>query len=100
MAHRVEWSKEATDDLKRIAEVIGRDSRAFAASVVRRILDGTRRLSDFPRMGRVVPELGDKDFRELLIQSYRVIYRIENDTVTVAAVAHGRQSMRIADDDQ
>ena len=98
MAVRVEWSLEARDDLQRIAEFISRDSRAYAATVVRRVLDSTRRLAQFPRMGRVVPELGDEAFRELLVYSYRVIYRIEDDVVTIAAVAHGRQSLGLGRD--
>lgn len=93
MAYRVEWSHEARDDLQRIAEFIARDSRKYAAAVVRRALKNTRKLAQFPRMGRIVPELEDEAFRELLVYSYRVIYRIEDDTVTIAAVAHGKQSL-------
>jgi len=77
---------------------IGRDSRAYASAVVRRLLEGTRKLARFPRMGRVVPELDDEAIRELLIYSYRVIYRIEGDLVTIVAVAHGKQSLGIGTD--
>ena len=96
MALRVEWSVEARDDLRKIAEFIGRDSRAYAAAVVRRVLRGTRKLERFPQMGRVVPELGDEAFRELLVYGFRVIYRVEGDLVTITAVAHGRQSLDLA----
>ena len=98
MALRVVWSKEAADDLQRIAEFIGRDSQAYAKAVVRRVLESTGRLAQFPRMGRVVPEVGDEAFRELLIHSYRVIYRIEDEVVTIGAVAHGKQSLDVGED--
>jgi toxin ParE1/3/4 len=44
-------------------------------------------------MGRVVPEVEDDNFRELLIYNFRVIYRIEETTVTIAGVAHSKQSL-------
>ena len=94
----VVWSREAADDVERIGDFIARDSPAYAKAVVRRILESTRRLGDFPRMGRVVPELGDEDFRELLVHNYRVIYRIEGERVTIAAVAHGKQSLGLGPD--
>ena len=95
MAWKVNWSQEASNDLDRIAEYIKRDSEVYAKSVVRRILESTRKLQQFPRMGRIVPELGDENLRELLVISYRVIYRIEDNEVTIAAIAHTKQSLGI-----
>jgi toxin ParE1/3/4 len=93
MAGQVVWSDEAVTDLERIGQYIERDSPSYARSLVRRILESTRKLADYPRIGRVVPELGDANFRELVVHQYRVIYRIEDDVVTVAAIAHSRQSL-------
>lgn len=93
MACRVIWSDEAVNDLDRISQFVSRDSGAYARAIIRRILERTRRLESFPRMGRVVPEVGDEDFRELLVYNFRVIYRIEGTTVTIAGVAHGKQSL-------
>jgi toxin ParE1/3/4 len=93
MAGQVVWSDEAVGDLERIGRYIERDSPAYARALVRRILDSTRKLADFPRIGRVVAELHDENFRELVVHNYRVIYRIEGDVVTIAAIAHSRQSL-------
>ena len=32
-----------------------------------------------PRSGRMLPELGHSDYREVLVRSYRIVYRIERD---------------------
>ncbi len=40
-------------------------------------------------MGRVVPEIGEKNIRERFVYSYRVIYRIELEPILVVAVIHG-----------
>jgi addiction module RelE/StbE family toxin len=93
MAGPVVWSDEAFGDLERIGRYIERDSPSYARALVRRILDSTRKLGSYPRIGRVVPELGDESFRELVVHSYRVMYRIDDDIVTIMAIAHSRQSL-------
>lgn len=47
------------------------------------------RLAVFPRMGRVVPEYGDERIREVGYQNYRIIYRLRDGTIEVAAIHHG-----------
>ena len=91
MAYRVEWSPRAVEDLEGIALYIAGDSAAYAAAVVKTILDATRKLSRFPFAGRVVPELDDENIREWFAYSYRVIYRVRGQVVTVAAVVHGKR---------
>lgn len=95
MDHRVGWSPEALDDIEAIAEYIARDSSAYAAAVVHRIIEASRKLAAFPEIGRVVPELDDESVRELLIYSYRLIYRIKTDTVLVVAVVHGKRLLNM-----
>ena len=91
MACRVVWSRRALRDIEGIADYIARDSPAYASAVVRKIVSQTRRLARFPRSGRVVPEFDDEHIREVFAYSYRVIYRVSEKEVTVAAVVHGRR---------
>ena len=67
MAHQVAWSPRAIEDLEAIAHYISADSNAYAATVVKTILNTTRNLSRFPFAGRIVPELGDENIRDCLI---------------------------------
>ena len=67
MAYRVAWSPRAVEDLEAIAQYISADSAAYAAAVVKTILNTSRNLSHFPRSGRVVPEIADESIREWLI---------------------------------
>ncbi len=43
------------------------------------------------KSGRPVPEFHELGYRELLVGSYRVQYRIEEKTVWIAIVVHGRR---------
>ncbi len=91
MAYRVAWSPRAVEDLEAIAEYISPDSAAYASAVLRTILSTARNLSNFPHSGRVVPEINDESIREWFAYSYRVIYRIEDEGITIAAIVHGRR---------
>ena len=93
MAHRVVWSQRALGDVDAIASYIAKDSFSYAGTVVRKILMSTRSLSSFPFSGRKVPEVDDENLREVFAYSYRVIYRVEQDKVVVAAVIHGRRML-------
>ena len=77
--------------MKPIAQYIAADSIAYAAAVVETILSTARKLSAFPYSGRVVPELDEDTIREWFAYSYRIIYQIEEEFVTIAAVIHGKR---------
>lgn len=94
MANRVVWSRRAVQDVEAIAEYIASDSRAYAAAVVKNIILQTKMLARFPRSGRKVPEFDDENIRELLAYSYRIIYRVQEDEVLVAAVIHGKRILQ------
>jgi len=91
MDHKVIWSPEAIEDLESIAEYISRDSIFYAQAVVTRVLETAQNIKDFPLAGRVVPELGDGRIRERLVYSYRLVYRIEDQTILIVAVIHGKR---------
>ena len=95
MAYRVVWSPRAVEDLESIAQYIAVDSTAYAAAVVKTILNTASNFSRFPFSGRVVPELGEESIREWFAYSYRVIYRVENEIVTVAAIVHGKRLLEL-----
>jgi toxin ParE1/3/4 len=94
MAYRVVWSRRALQDLEAITEYIAEDSPAYAAVVVKNIVQQTRQLSQFPRSGRKIPEFDDEHIRELLAYSYRIIYQLQQDEVLIAAVIHGKRILQ------
>jgi len=53
------WSPSALNDIDAIAEYIARDSVYRASLFVRRIIEATNRLQEFPLSGRVIPEIAD-----------------------------------------
>ncbi len=94
MAHRIIWSKRAAQDLDSITDYIAADSPAYAGAVLKNIVNQTRILARFPQTGRKVPEFDDENTRELLVYSYRIIYRLQEDEVLIVAVIHGKRILQ------
>lgn len=90
---RVEWSDFARDDLADMVAYIGRDSMLYAKTFGEKVVLATRRLNDFPESGRMIPEADDKTLREIIVQGYRVMYRLEHDRVLILAVMHGSRDL-------
>ncbi len=42
-------------------------------------------------MGRIVPECNDKNIRERLVYSYRLVYKIERTKILIVAVIHDKR---------
>ena len=54
------------------------------------MITASRRLTQLPSRGRKVPKL-TSTHRECFVYSYRLIYRIEEQHVLIAAVIHGKR---------
>ena len=85
----VRWTSQAVDDLTAIAEFISKDSPHYSSLFVLDILYAIDRLTQFPKSGRVVPEINDPLVREIILGSYRIIYRVRKDIVEILTVFHG-----------
>jgi toxin ParE1/3/4 len=94
MAHRIVWSRRAVQDLDSLTAYIAADSPAYAGVVLKNIVNQTRILERFPRAGRKVPEFDDENVRELIVYSYRIIYRLQDDEALIVAVIHGKRILQ------
>lgn len=88
---KVVWTDTALGHLGAIRQYISQTSPFYAERMVQRIMARAPQLAAFPDSGRVVPEVGQPDIREVIEGPYRVIYRHQHDRLVVLAVVHGRR---------
>lgn len=69
MAIKLEWSEEALEDIESVATYIEKDSPTYASSVVSKFFEKA----------------------EIFVYSYRLIYKINEDTILFVAVVHGKR---------
>ncbi len=90
---KIRWSEPAVSDLENIKNYIANDSEVYACEIVERIINAVEKLYCFPEMGRKVPEADNPSIREIIFLSYRIIYRVQEDTVTIITILHGARDI-------
>ncbi len=90
---KIEWAEPAELDLGDIYAYIARDVPVYAEQFIDRIIETTFLLHEQPLMGREVPEAERDDVRELIFQSYRIIYLVKTDYLYIVAVIHGSRDL-------
>ena len=88
---RIVWSPQSLRDIEAIRAYIAEDSPRYADLTVRRIVAAVERLETFPESGRMVPERNQHELREVVVRRFRVVYRLDSETVEIATVFRGAQ---------
>lgn len=96
MARAVVWTGRARSDLQLAVAYIATDSPAAARSFGIAVIQAGRSLATLSERGRVVPELGDDDVRELLLGRYRIIYEVFADRIAVLRLIHASRDFETA----
>ncbi len=91
---RINWTFQAKDDLKAIAEYISKDSKRYAKLQVIRLKNRTRVLKTQIRLGKIVPEISRENIGELIEGSYRIIYKIvEDNQIDILTIHHSARDL-------
>jgi len=94
--YQVRWTTNAKEDLLNIVAYIKEDSPANAREIYKKIKNKANSSNFFPLKGRVVPELqkeGITMYRELITAPWRIIYKVDSDTVYIMAIFDSRQNV-------
>jgi len=97
----VTFAPRAERDLQTIASYIAaRNSPEIAERFGNRLIDRALTLATLPERGRVVPELGDPEIREIFFKTYRIVYRLRSGTVEVIRFWHAARGTPEIDSDE
>jgi len=90
---KVRWTRRALGHLSEIRDYIATDSPAAAAKMIADLFQAADRLRRFPKSGRTAGERPGRPYRETIESPYRILYEIQDDTVFILAVIHGRRDV-------
>ena len=88
---KITWAPRAKRRAGEYGEHIAQDNEEAAYAWLVGIFEEVERLKDFPEQGRVVPELGRPDVREIFYMSHRIIYKVGSRRIRIVTMRHGRQ---------
>lgn len=91
------WTERAVTDLLAIGDHITADNPAAARAWVETLRQRAAKASRAPGSGRVVPEIGRDDVREVFQRTYRIVYRVVDDGIVVLTVFEGHRLLGTLD---
>lgn len=93
MGFEIEFSPKSEDDLRFILEYYRELSLSTAKKYYYGIMEIVENLTKYPKIGRPVPEFIDifyDKYRELIYETFRIIYRIEDSKIIIVRIVDGR----------
>ena len=85
------WSPLALNRLEEIIDYIALDSTVNADRFADIIFHKIELLIKFPETGRIVPELNNNSYRELIFGNYRIIYKTIQNNIHVLTIRHSKR---------
>ncbi len=89
MARTIKWALTALDDLEKAASYFEKDSPRYASILVQESFQAAKSLQQWFERGRIVPEVGNENIRELFVMNYRLVYQITPEFVFILGFIHG-----------
>jgi len=94
--YSIKWAAPAKDDLDEIIEYISKTNINYAVKVMDMIYENVKKLDKFPKRHRIVPELekhGYLVYRQIVVEYWKIIFKIENNFVYIMLVIDGRRNL-------
>jgi plasmid stabilization system protein ParE len=94
--YKIIFSRYSADDLTEIIEYYMSVNAEFSKNLFYAIVEKVTKLKDFPELGRIVPELEEQGivyYRELIEGNYRIIYDIQDRSITIHAIIDSRRNL-------
>jgi plasmid stabilization system protein ParE len=89
--HEIVWTERALSDLRSIDEYIAADDPRAATRWIGKIIAAVELAASAPLAGRIVPEKRQSHIREVLLRTYRIVYRVCPSRIEVLTVFEGHR---------
>jgi len=94
--YSIKWSAPARKDINEIIDNISKTNIIYAEKILDDFEENFTKSDMFPERYRIAPELeknGYLIYREIIIDYWRIIFKIENDYVYIMLVIDGRRNL-------
>jgi toxin ParE1/3/4 len=88
---KIVWSPLAIERASELVDYISQDNPLAADHWINSVFAKVDHLNANPEIGRIVPEINEHPFRELIYGNYRIIYHIGTKQISILTIRHGKQ---------
>jgi plasmid stabilization system protein ParE len=92
----IKWTAPASEDINEIIDYISKTNINYAVKILDSIEKNVKKLDMFPENYRIIPELekyGYLVYREIIVEYWKIIYKIENNYVYIMLIIDGRRNL-------
>ena len=89
----IRWSPRAFADLVALGDFIARDNPEAARTWVDKLRNRFETAAESPLAGRKVPEFRLDEVREVFVRTYRLVYRVDSEGITVLTIIEGHRTL-------
>ncbi|MEH6824003.1 MAG: type II toxin-antitoxin system RelE/ParE family toxin [Motiliproteus sp.] len=82
------------EDLGEVADYIALSNNSAAKNLVQTVFEKIQRLTELPESGREPPELKGLNYREIIVNPCRVLYKIDGDEVFILHILRQERELR------
>ncbi|KAA5545795.1 type II toxin-antitoxin system RelE/ParE family toxin [Adhaeribacter rhizoryzae] len=91
---KINWTRQAIENIHEIREYFGHQSKRFAEELTDKFFEKAESLAKFPQIGRVVPEIGKPEIREVIFRNYRIIYHlVSTSQINIIAIHNSNRPL-------
>ena len=92
----ITFATSAVNDLEAIRTwYVDQQGPAVGERLLREIISQVERLADSPESGRVVPEFGITNLREIIYPPFRIVYRHDKSRVRIVRVWRSERLLKM-----
>ncbi len=91
---KVVWTERAWERLTEIEAFVARGHPEAAVRLIDKLIARGDSLGRYPDRGRKLPEIPRSGLRELVVDSYRIVYRRRLNRIEVLTVFEGHRLLR------
>lgn len=85
---KVIWTARSLRDLEEIGDYISKDSSKYAKLTLEKLIGMAKHIETNRLFGRIVPEVGQSQFREIITGNYRIIYQTKTKESAYILTVH------------
>jgi plasmid stabilization system protein ParE len=87
---RIKFSKQAKKDIIEIFNFISLNNPQNTKQFKDKLIQKCKEILVFPNSGRLVPELNQTIFREIIYKGYRIVYLATHNDIIILTIFNGR----------
>ena len=92
----ITFAVSAVKDLEAISNwYVDQEVPDAGKKLLREIISQVERFADFPESGRIVPEFGIVNLREIIFPPFRIVYRLDKNRVRIVRIWRSERLLKI-----